>query len=209
MKVTLILITIAIIMFAATLTTRNSDVFSTYGFSADNFVADPFVIVSSIFLHASLIHLLSNIFAWFFFGAAVEKELGAARMLAIFFLGAFAGDLLSLLFYAPSEIAVGASAGVFALIGVGMLVKPMDLSFYPLIVPIPLVFLGVFYALYNAYAYFFTPDPAISYIAHFGGLAVGLAFGLRQTGLKKGMKLILIGTIGIILAPLIWQLIFH
>ncbi len=181
--------------------------FDDYGFSGNNFVAKPYVIVTSIFLHGSFDHLASNLLVLIFFGLAVEAELGWRKTLVIFFLGAFAGDMLSVLVYAPSEIAIGASAGVFALIGVGMLVRPMDLSFYPLVVPIPLALLGMAYALYNAYGFIVNVDPTISYIAHFGGLFVGLAFGLKHKGWKKGIKTMAIVFLIMIVIPLVWLMV--
>ncbi len=208
MKLTILLILIAIAVFFISFSLDTESVFNTYGFSGKNMLANPVVLITSIFLHASLIHLLSNILIWFFFGSAVEKELGAAKTLAIFFLGAFAGSFLSLLFYPFDTIGIGASAGIFALVGTGMLVKPMDLSFYPLIVPVPLIFLGILYAVYNVYAFFMGIDQSVSYVAHFGGLIVGLVFGFRTTGVKHGLKIILLAIGVMALIPILWKLLF-
>ncbi|HIG97589.1 MAG TPA: rhomboid family intramembrane serine protease [Candidatus Aenigmarchaeota archaeon] len=206
MKLTWILALLCIIGFVASVY-GGEDFYNAFGFSLNNLQSNPFVLVTSIFMHGSLEHLLSNIFVLIFFGLAVESELGKRKMLLIFFLGAFAGDLLSLTVYAPDQIAVGASAGIFALIGVGMLVRPIDLSFYPLVMPIPLALLGLGYALYNVYGFIVNLDPEVSYIAHFGGLFVGLAFGLRREGWKKGLKIITITFLVMILIPVIWLLI--
>ena len=181
--------------------------YDTYGFSLDNLAQRPYVLITSMFMHASAEHLLSNVLVLVFFGLAVEGELGKKRMLLVFLLGAFAGDALSLLVYAPSEISVGASAGIFALIGAGMLARPMDLSFYPLIVPIPLALLGLAYAVYNVYGFITNIDPQVSYIAHFGGLFVGLAFGFKKEGWKRGLKIIGVTFLVMILIPLMWLMI--
>ncbi|MCX6816035.1 MAG: rhomboid family intramembrane serine protease, partial [Candidatus Aenigmarchaeota archaeon] len=155
MKYTLFLILIAVLaFFLPAFFVHDVDTFyNTYGFSYENLLARPYVLITSIFLHAGVLHLLSNILVWFFFGAAVEKELGWKKMIIIFLVGAFAGDLFSLFFYPAGIVSIGASAGIFALVGAGMLVAPLDLSFYPLIIPMPLAFLGVLYAIYNAYAF--------------------------------------------------------
>ena len=177
MKLTWILVAICIAGFAYG-AYAGEEFYNTYGFSGDNLAARPYVLITSIFMHGSLEHLLSNLLVLIFFGLAVESELGWKRTLAIFLLGAFAGDVLSLLVYAPSEIAVGASAGIFALIGAGLLL-PIDVPFQT-IAPMPLAFLGLGYAAYNVYGFAVNADPQVSYIAHFGGLFVGLAFGLRE-----------------------------
>lgn len=180
--------------------------FDKYGFSVNNFFERPYVIFTSIFLHAGLVHLLSNILVLFFFGSAVESEIGKARTSLIFFLGAFAGDMFSTLFYTPDTIAIGASAGVFALVGAGILIKPFELSYYPYIMPVPLAFLGIMYAIYNIYGFFALSDN-ISYVGHFGGLFVGLLFGLRRKGMKKSLLIILL-MLGIMaLIPVVWGLI--
>lgn len=206
MKLTylLILFTAAVFVAVNILHPEPETIFENYGFSSHNLVERPYVLVTSIFLHGSLLHLLSNALAWFFFGVAVEGELKKARMLAVFFLGAFAGDALSLLVYPPDAISVGASAGIFALVGAGMLLRPMDLSMYPLVVPLPLALLGLFYAIYNVLEFFAAADPTISYIAHIGGLAVGVAFGFRYGGLKRGLRIIAIALAVLVVVPLLW-----
>jgi len=208
MKLTLALIAIMVIAFVIpVLTVQDYNAFlDDYGFSADNLVAKPWTIVTSIFIHADIVHLLSNILVLFFFGAAVEKEMGILKILGIFFLGAFLGDLLSLFVYSPSTVSIGASAGIFALVGLGMLIRPFDFSFYPLVVPIPLALLGLIYAVYNIYG-FILGEGNISYIAHFGGLITGLYFGFRQEGIKKGMKIILIMALIMVIIPVAWWLL--
>lgn len=201
---TWILVALCIAGFAYSL--YDQTVYDAYGFSLNNFLTKPYVAITSIFLHGSIDHLLSNILVLIFFGMAVESELGAAKTGLIFFLGAFAGDILSAIVYSPDTIGVGASAGIFALIGVGMLVRPVDLSFYPLVVPIPLAMLGLAYALYNTYGFIANIDPEVSYIAHFGGLFVGLLFGFRHEGWKKGIRTILLTFLIMILIPVIWML---
>jgi len=178
-----------------------------YGFSGANLLARPYVLITSIFMHAGIEHLLSNLLVFIFFARAVEKEMGPWKMLAIFLLGAIGGDILSLLIYPFDAISVGASAGIFGLIGVGMLVCPMDLSLYPLIIPIPLVFVGIAYSLYNIYGFLFLPQSDISYIGHFGGLFVGLAVGFAKTGFKKGLRTLLLGLLILAMAIAAWFLI--
>lgn len=207
MKITLLLIALTVAAFGYQVFFAAEGIVDRYGFSGANVLARPYVFLSSVFLHGSLEHLLANVLVWIFFGFAVESELGRLRMLAIFFLGAFAGDMLSLLFYPFDAVSIGASAGIFALVGAGMLVRPLDLSFYPVIIPVPLALLGMFYAVYNAYEFVFAADPNISYIGHFGGLAAGLLFGFREKGFGHGVKIILI-TLGImILIPLVFMLL--
>ncbi len=180
--------------------------FNKYGFSVNNFFERPYVIITSIFLHSGIVHLLSNIIILFFFGSAVESEIGKAKTLLLFFLGAFAGDFFSSFFYTSDTVSIGASAGVFALVGAGILIKPFELSFYPYMMPLPLALLGIMYAVYNIYGFFVLSDN-ISYIGHFGGLFVGLAYGFHRKGTKKSLLIILGMLVLIMLIPVVWNLI--
>ncbi|MBI4018550.1 MAG: rhomboid family intramembrane serine protease [Candidatus Aenigmarchaeota archaeon] len=208
MRATTFLIAAAIAAFIYTFFLADPDfVLDAYGFSGVNFVKAPYVLITSIFLHASLQHLLANVLVWLFAGSAVESEVGALRMTLLFFLGAFAGHVFSLLFYGPGVVGVGASAGIFALLGAGMLLRPLDLSFYPLVVPIPLAMLGLGYALYNVYGFIFNLEPNVSYVGHFGGLFVGLFYGFSKKGIAEGMRIIFITLAVMLLIPLLWILV--
>ncbi len=180
--------------------------YSQYGFSGANMLSRPYTLITSIFLHAGLAHLLSNIMTLLFFGSAIEGELGKTKMLAIFFIGAFVGDIFSLFIYPFDAIAVGASAGIFALIGAGIFVKPFDLSMYPYIIPIPLALLGIMYAIYNAYGFVAGPSN-ISYIAHFGGLVVGVIYGVRREGWKRSLLIVSLMVLILVAIPLVWNAI--
>ncbi len=176
-----------------------------FGFSTNNLLSGAWwVLITSSLLHVSVTHLASNIFVLFFFGSAVEKEIGSLKMLGVFFTGAILGDLLSMLVYTPNSIAIGASGGIFALIGAGMLIRPIDLSFYPFFVPIPLSLLGMGYCLYTVIGFFGGGDPHVSYVAHIGGLFVGLLYGFRKEGAEQGIRIIIAMFLILILFPSIW-----
>lgn len=208
MKLTIFLIALMIAVFAYELSLPDADeFFKAYGFSGANMLERPHVLVTSIFIHGGIAHLLSNIFAMLFFASAVESELGRSKTLAIFLLGAFAGDAFSLLFYPFDAVSVGASAGIFALVGAGMLVKPFDLSMYPFILPVPLAFVGMLYAIYNLYGLFFDVTSNISYAGHFGGLVVGLWFGFRREGFRRSIKIIIISLLALLSVPIILSLL--
>lgn len=208
MRLTLFLILVSIAAFFYTfLSPDPALILDYYGFSGAAFLQRPYILIASIFLHASLQHLLANVLIWFFAGSAVEAETGGMRMLLIFFLGAFTGSFFSMIFYGPAAVGVGASAGIFALLGAGMLLRPLDLSFYPLVIPIPLAMLGLGYAIYNAYGFIANLEPNVSYVGHFGGLFVGLFYGFSKKGITEGMRIIFITIAVMLLIPLLWLLL--
>ena len=67
-------------------------------------------------LHAGVIHYTLNMFALWFIGYAVEQSHGFFASAIIFILSAVGGTILSAIFL-PEYISVGASGGIFGLIG--------------------------------------------------------------------------------------------
>ena len=206
MRYTLLLVALIFVGFFIQL--MSSDVaalVNTYGFSTSGLLERPYILITSIFLHGGVEHLLGNILVLVFFGLAVESELGKGKYLLIFFLGAFAGDLLSIIAFAPADVSIGASAGIFALIGAGMLVKPVDIS---LIMPIPIAFVGMLYAIYNVYGFISGTPSNVSYVGHFGGLFTGLAFGVHHAGWKRSLLIVGVTLLIMVIVPVVWLLFF-
>ena len=73
-------------------------------------------LISSIFLHAGLVHYFLNTLAVWFLGKAIETSHGALAASILFVIPAIGGTILSAIFL-PEYITVGASGGIFGLIG--------------------------------------------------------------------------------------------
>jgi rhomboid protease GluP len=71
-------------------------------------------LITPVFLHGSLTHIFFNMYALFSIGSLLERHFGHGRFLLLYFLGAFAGNVLSYLFSAGYS--VGASTAVFGLV---------------------------------------------------------------------------------------------
>jgi membrane associated rhomboid family serine protease len=72
----------------------------------------PWTIVTYMFLHGGLMHILFNMLGLFFFGPQVEDRLGPKRFATLYFLSGVTGAVVSF-FLAPASPIIGASAGVF------------------------------------------------------------------------------------------------
>ncbi len=189
MKITLAIVLICVLVYIAMIHSQ-SNFIDAYGFSYNNMIHKPWTIVTSIFVHADINHLVSNMLVLIFFGVAVEKELNPFEFLLVFFGGAFVGEVFSFFFY-PNSVGVGASAAIFSIIGAAIILTPFDMSIYPYIIPIPLGILGILYAVYNIIAMFYGGNPSIAYAAHFGGLLFGLYYGFKKKGSKESVLTIL------------------
>ncbi len=144
----------------------------------------PWTIITSIFLHGGIWHLLTNMITLFFFGRYISTLLGERKFLIVYFVGGISGNLLYLLIalYTPFgesfSLVIGASGAVFALGGVLAVMRPkLRVFVFPIPVPLPLwaavigffLFIGVFMAIYVF--------PNVAWQAHLGGLAFGLVIG--------------------------------
>jgi membrane associated rhomboid family serine protease len=75
-------------------------------------------LVTSGFLHASLLHIGFNMFLLFFLGRLLEPALGTPRFLVLYFASLLAGSLGALILD-PNAFTLGASGAVFGLFGAG------------------------------------------------------------------------------------------
>ena len=72
--------------------------------------------ITSAFLHASILHLLCNMYSLYILGTQVETFLGKRKFAFIYFISAITGSLASFVF-SGNVIAVGASGAIFGLMG--------------------------------------------------------------------------------------------
>jgi membrane associated rhomboid family serine protease len=74
-------------------------------------------LVTSMFLHGSVIHLgLNMLFLWWI-GAPVEQALGRARYALVYLVGGLSGSTGALLLTNPEAVTVGASGALFGILG--------------------------------------------------------------------------------------------
>jgi membrane associated rhomboid family serine protease len=160
-------------------------------FSLKNFLEGRvWTLVTAIFLHANLIHLLGNMIFLYVFGNTLESVSNSKRMLLAFFLGGALSFLLSTPFFPSDATFVGASAAIFTLTAVVMLLKPLRFSWL-LLMPVGLV--AVLYFVYNAVAVYYHVQGNVAYISHIIGFSIGLPLGIAWSEQWKRNLLISIG----------------
>src|SRR5690625_1120697 len=122
-------------------------------------------IVSSMFLHIGLIHLIMNMIAIYYLGVFVERIYGSFRFFIIYMLAGIGGGLASFAF--SMNVSAGASGALFGLFGAllffGLIYKRL---FFLTIGMNLLILIGI------NIVFGFTV-PAIDNAAHIGGLITG------------------------------------
>jgi len=78
-------------------------------------------IVTAGFLHAGFFHLLFNMFSLWILGSLLEPAIGQLRFALIFFVSLLAGSFGALV-VDPNSLTVGASGGIFGLMGAAVIV---------------------------------------------------------------------------------------
>ncbi|CAN0910812.1 RHOMBOID-like protein 1 [Linum grandiflorum] len=76
----------------------------------------PWRLISCIWLHAGVFHLLANMLSLLFIGIRLEQEFGFIRIGMVYLLSGFGGSVMSALFL-KFGISVGASGALFGLLG--------------------------------------------------------------------------------------------
>jgi len=155
----------------------NPDLFLEYlAFSGDNlFKGRVWTLGTSLFLHDGILHLLGNKLFLYVFGNTIEEDLGPKKTLGVFFFGGVLSFLLSLFFYDASTPLIGASAAIFTLAAIVMLIKPLKFS---ILFFMPQGLVAILYFVYNAVAVYYGAEGNVAYIAHIIGFAIGIPFGL-------------------------------
>jgi len=182
-------------LYAWYLGSKNPELVQEYlAFSLKNLEAGRiWTLVTGIFVHANLVHLLGNMIFLYVFGNTLESiSNDSKRMLIAFFLGGLLSFLLSIPFFPPDTTFVGASAAIFTLTAVVMLMKPLRWSWL-LLMPVGLV--AVLYFLYNAVAVYYQYQSNVAYISHIIGFSLGLPLGIAWSSQWKRNLLISIGLV--------------
>jgi membrane associated rhomboid family serine protease len=144
----------------------------------------PLSILASMFFHASLLHLLGNLWFLWIFGRKVEDRLGVLRYLGLYLLGgvvAAFGQVLA----TPNSLVptIGASGAIAAVMGAYLVLLPRSrIVTFVLPFPFPLV-LPAFLLLAFWFGLQFLTDPnsGVAWIAHVTGFAFGAVAALGLT----------------------------
>ena len=154
---------------------------------------EPWRMLTSLFVHGSILHILFNMYSLFILGPELERLVGRWRFVALFLLSGLGGSVAVLL-SSPASPVIGASGAIFGLFGAYFVIaRHLGGNSRQLIIVIVI----------NLVIGFIVPN--IAWQAHVGGLLIGalVAFVLVRTRdrQKRGIQLpLLAGVLALLIA---------
>jgi membrane associated rhomboid family serine protease len=171
----------------------------------DNPAGDPstaLTILTSMFMHGSIVHLGGNMLFLWIFGNNVEDRLGPLKFIGFYLLGGAIAVVAQTIINTDSPTpTIGASGAVAAVLGGYLLLFPrakvltfVFIIFFFTFIELPaILFLGIWIAQQALFAYFDLLQPTgegggVAYFAHIGGFVFG-ALAVRALATRKEARL--------------------
>ncbi|HLC00061.1 MAG TPA: rhomboid family intramembrane serine protease [Candidatus Bathyarchaeia archaeon] len=180
-KPTFILITLIIAFYVYTSLVGGNFIETDYSMillygqrGVDVFAGQYYQLLTSIFVHASVVHLAGNMIFLLIFGLRGEELFSLPEYLLVYFVGGLTGNMLSLVFLPLNVPSVGASGAIFAMFGAATLYARRTVG---------QSILGAL--IYAFFLLFLSVAPGVNILAHLGGLGTGLLIGYALSMRRK------------------------
>ena len=168
--ITYILITLNIMIYLV-LSIYDQNGYLTYLFASNNVLVksgEVYRLLTCMFLHGNIAHLLCNMYALFIVGPQVERYYGKRRFFFIYFISGILASLFSCVFSGETVFSMGASGAIFGLFGsIAYFTYYYRATLQGLlrsqIIPVILINLAIGFVI-----------PGIDVSAHIGGLIGGI-----------------------------------
>ena len=184
----LILINFAVYFYLAQNPVMNENAIAQYAVTPADITAGRHLgtLITSMFLHASLLHVGGNMLFLWIFGNNVEDKLGEIKFLVIYFAAGIAGSLLQVYITPTSTVPMlGASGAISGILAAYVLYFPRArvLTF---IVPFFFITISAYLVigywiglqLFDAFLGLGVTGGGVAYFAHIGGFTSGLILAI-------------------------------
>lgn len=166
-----IIILNAIVFLAANIAPQYVPNLAIYPPNTGNF--QPFQLVSYMFYHLDMTHILMNMIGLFFLGTYVERALGPEKFIILYLASGIFAGLAQM--YIGNNGGLGASGAVNGVLVAFAVMFPnvkLNLLFIP--IPIRAIFLAIGLILYDLITGLGNVNDGIGHFAHLGGALMGL-----------------------------------
>jgi membrane associated rhomboid family serine protease len=140
-----------------------------------------YTLFTSMFVHSDFLHILGNMFVFFFMGIAFEQRIGPKKFLLIYLITGVCGALTHSLLNIDSAIPlIGASGAIFGILGAFAYKYPRDEIVMPVpigimfIMRIKVIYATILFAVFETVIVMFSVEDSTAHFAHLGGLASGV-----------------------------------
>jgi rhomboid protease GluP len=180
-RITIVLIAVNIAVYVYTSIAGGSFLVTNYTnttiqlaqYNATVFQGAYYQLITSMFIHANIIHIAGNMLFLLIFGLRGEEMFSLPEYLGVYLLGGLAGNLLSLLM-GPQVISLGASGAIFALFGAVAVYARRSIGES---------IIGAL--IFGFFLLTMSMGADVNYLAHIGGLASGLGMGYVLSRVRK------------------------
>jgi len=161
-----------------------------------------YTVVTSLFVHANLVHLIGNLLVLLLLAVPFEEKIGAKNLLIIYFSAGVGAVLLKLLYFLifedlpglnPFSNGIGASGAIFGVLGAFVALYPREKVVFPLgfmLRPWPVFIIALLYGAVESFSVMGGVEDGVGHITHFNGLVLGIVVGLilKRAGMLEPRK---------------------
>jgi membrane associated rhomboid family serine protease len=145
-------------------------------------------VVTYMFSHASISHILFNMLGLFFFGIQVERRMGSTEFLLFYFISGIGAGIFSLIIYLLSGSymvwLLGASGAVFAVLLAFATFFPEARIFIFGIFPVKAPYLVMGYAAIELFSQMANVSSAVAHLTHLAGFGFALLYFIVRLGIN-------------------------
>lgn len=148
--------------------------FILFSHNSDNFQL--YQLLTYMFLHSSLTHIIFNMIGLVVFGPDIEKRFGINKFIKSYLLMGVISGLFNM--FLVSNPVVGASGAIWGLMMLYALFNPNNILYLYFLIPVKVKYIiGVFFT-FELYMALMCSNDGISHVAHVGGALSGLSIYL-------------------------------
>ena len=143
----------------------------------------PYQLLSYMFLHSSITHIIFNMIGLLIFGPNIENKFGTSKFIKIYLIMGLISGLASIIFI--NNPVVGASGAIWGIMMLFALFNPNELLYIYFIIPVKAKFIiGAFFTIELCLSIMGSSD-GVAHIAHVAGALTGALFYLLNRNLIR------------------------
>ena len=158
-------------LFLVTVAVGPARMFDLFAFSPGRVLVQPWGMLTYMFMHAGLWHLLMNLLFIFFFGPPLEARWGPDRFIKFYLICGLGGVLLSFAF--SDAVIVGASAACYGIMLAFAMAWPNQIVHIWALVPVKVKWLVLFLVAMSFVSAISPSRDGVAHLAHLGGAVAG------------------------------------